>query len=154
MRVLFTLLQKAEGGGGDWQRQNCCSQVFICNRTLEKQERKKDCKKTKICNIAVIYYVKIENIKKKKNLICLVFCVLATCSHPYHTWYLLWQGILGRIFWNALSTPVIVQLWYLGMHYPLHPGGTFDPVDYGPKPSTSRLKKTHQRGWSKGRKGE
>ncbi len=95
-----------------------------------------------------------KNIQTKNHLICLVFCVLATCSHPYHTWYFLWQGILGRIFWHALSTPAIVQLWCLGMHYPLHPGGKFYPVDDGPKPSTSRLRKTPQWGWGKGRKGE
>ncbi len=32
---------------------------------------------------------------------------LATCSHPHHTWYLLWQGILGIIFWYALSFLVL-----------------------------------------------
>ncbi len=151
MHVLFTLLQKGEGGAETellQSRLHLQQDIRETRKKIGLQENK---------NMQYSCHLLCENRKytnKKNNLICLVFCVLATCSHPYHTWYLLWQGILGRIFWQALSTPVIVQLWYLGMHYPLHPGGTFDPVDYGPKPSTSRLRKTHQRGWSKGRKGE
>ncbi len=36
---------------------------FICNRTLEKQERTQESKKTKKCNIAVIYYMNIQTEK-------------------------------------------------------------------------------------------
>jgi len=82
------------------------------------------CKITKICHTYHLQHY-CEN---TKDIDCNhpSLLHLATCSHPHHT--LLWhQGILGRIIWHS---------WLclcLGMQNPLHPGGTFGPVDDGQK---------------------
>ncbi len=61
---------------------------------------------------------------------------------------------LGKNLLVCLIHPCSVQLWCLGIQHPLHPGGTFGPVDDGQNPSISRLIKTPQWGWGKGSKGQ
>ncbi len=53
----------AERGGG--AETELLQSSFHLQQDIRKTRKKKDCKKTKICTIAVIYYVKIENIQKK-----------------------------------------------------------------------------------------
>jgi len=112
------------------RRQNWCS---ICNRTFLENN--------KVCNSCHLQYYycmwKYKIYKQKKpssNHPGLLY--LATCSHPRHT--LLWQSLLGRIIWHALSTASCV-LCCPGKQNPLHPGGIFGLVDDGQKPSISRI---------------
>ncbi len=81
-----------KGLWGEKHRDRIKVKALFATGHLENKKENKNARKRKICDIAVIYYEKIQNIetekateKKKKSSNLPGLLRLATCSHPHHT---------------------------------------------------------------------